>query len=41
VDIRQRREILGQILQDLGAERTLDAWVAGSPLVEVILGAAT
>ncbi len=41
VDVRQRREILGQILQNLGAGRTLDAWVAGSPLVEVVLGANT
>ncbi len=41
VDDLPRREILGQILQNLGTGRNLDAWVAGSPLVEVVLGADT
>ncbi len=30
-----RRDILSRILDRLGGQRALDAWVAGSPLVEV------
>lgn len=34
-DPAARREIMGRILAALGQARDLDAWVAGSPLVEV------
>ncbi|MEW5986730.1 MAG: nitroreductase family deazaflavin-dependent oxidoreductase [Chloroflexota bacterium] len=34
-DAGQRREILAGILQKLGRYNNLDAWVKGSPLVEV------
>ncbi|MFQ5553514.1 MAG: nitroreductase/quinone reductase family protein [Thermoplasmata archaeon] len=37
VDPPQRREILSQILENLGVWRNLEAWVANSPLVEVVL----
>ena len=33
----QRLAILAQIHQNLGGVRDLDAWVAGSPLVQVVL----
>ena len=33
----ERRAILSRILQNLGGQRDLEAWVAGSPLVEVEL----
>src|SRR4029434_10743880 len=36
-DAAQRREILSGILQHLGRSEELEAWVAGSPLVEVKL----
>ncbi len=35
VDEMTRRDILSRILNRLGGQRALDAWVAGSPLVEV------
>jgi hypothetical protein len=31
----ERRQIIGEILADLNQARDLEAWVAGSPLVEV------
>ncbi len=37
VDVDQRREILTRILENLGAWSDLEAWVANSPLVEVVL----
>jgi deazaflavin-dependent oxidoreductase (nitroreductase family) len=38
-DTAQRREILSGILQHLGRSEELEAWIAGSPLVEVKLQA--
>jgi deazaflavin-dependent oxidoreductase (nitroreductase family) len=38
-DAAQRREILSGILQHLGRSEELEAWIAGSPLVEVKLQA--
>ena len=37
VDAPQRREIISKILEDIGGSHDLEAWVAGSPLVEVEL----
>ena len=37
VDQEQRRDIMARIHQKLGGNRDLDAWVEGSPLVEVEL----
>ncbi|MFQ5908753.1 MAG: nitroreductase/quinone reductase family protein [Thermoplasmata archaeon] len=37
VDLTERRGVLSRILAKLGASRQLEAWVAGSPLVEVAL----
>ena len=37
VDNAQRRDIIAKIHQMLGGNRDLDAWVSGSPLVEVEL----
>lgn len=37
VDVEERREVLTRILENLGAWRNLEAWVANSPLVEVVL----
>ena len=37
VEPAQPREILARIHQSLGGERDLEAWVAGSPLVQVVL----
>ena len=33
----QRREIIAGIIRKIGGDRDLDAWVEGSPLVEVDL----
>lgn len=35
LDPAQRREIIAGILEKIGGNRDLEAWVAGSPLVEV------
>jgi deazaflavin-dependent oxidoreductase (nitroreductase family) len=37
LDQASRRDIIARIHQNLGRSRDLDAWVAGSPLVEVEL----
>jgi deazaflavin-dependent oxidoreductase (nitroreductase family) len=37
VDEAERREILARLLQTLSGERDFEAWVAGSPLVEIEL----
>ena len=37
VDEAQRRDILARITRNLGGQRDLEAWVKGSPLVEVKL----
>jgi deazaflavin-dependent oxidoreductase (nitroreductase family) len=37
LDKAQRQDILGRIIQRLGRNRDLNAWVDGSPLVEVEL----
>ena len=39
VDQAERREVLTEILRKLGEGRDLDAWIKGSPLVEVELEA--
>ena len=36
-DVAKRRQVLGKIIAGLEGDRNLDEWVAGSPLVEVIL----
>jgi hypothetical protein len=35
IDATQRRSVLTRLLEQLGRERDLDAWLADSPLVEV------
>lgn len=35
-DDNERRAVVGEILRELGRPEDLDAWVAGSPLVEVV-----
>ena len=37
VDPGQRRKIIAGIIQKIGGDRDLDAWVEGSPLVQVEL----
>ena len=37
LDQEQRRDIIEKIHQNIGGNRDLEAWVAGSPLVEVEL----
>jgi deazaflavin-dependent oxidoreductase (nitroreductase family) len=38
-DVTERREVLSKIIQGLGGRRDLEAWIQGSPLVEVELDA--
>lgn len=39
IDEAERREVLSKILQKLDGDRDFEAWVEGSPLVEVTLDA--